>query len=130
MRVVGDQTREVLLQRRHNAGVCTPSQPRCVESQVSALRASRKKRGHTPALKMFRNTFQSGFLSVLYAIGSKPLQIWSSKVRSRCGEASVLAAAREGPQQLSPGAPLTPHAPAPAPPLPIPPLSTGAQRPH
>lgn len=23
---------------------------------------------------MFRNTFQSGFLSVLYSIGSKPLQ--------------------------------------------------------
>ncbi len=25
---------------------------------------------------MFRNTFQSGFLSILYSIGSKPLQIW------------------------------------------------------
>ena len=29
---------------------------------------------------MFRNTFQSGFLSVLYSIGSKPLQIWDKKV--------------------------------------------------
>jgi len=31
---------------------------------------------------MFRNTFQSGFLSVLYSIGSKPLQIWDKKVRN------------------------------------------------
>ena len=32
-------------------------------------------------LKMFKNTFQSGFLSILYSIGSKPLQIWEKKVR-------------------------------------------------
>ena len=25
---------------------------------------------------MFKNSFQSGFLSILYSIGSKPLQIW------------------------------------------------------
>lgn len=31
---------------------------------------------------MFKNTFQSGFLSILYSIGSKPLQIWDKKVRS------------------------------------------------
>ena len=31
---------------------------------------------------MFRNTFQSGFLSVLYSIGSNPLQIWDKKVRN------------------------------------------------
>ncbi|KAJ1622341.1 Cilia/flagella-associated protein 20/WDR90/C3orf67 [Pavlovales sp. CCMP2436] len=31
---------------------------------------------------MFRNTFQSGFLSILYTIGSKPLQIWSNEVRN------------------------------------------------
>jgi hypothetical protein len=30
---------------------------------------------------MFKNTFQSGFLSILYSIGSKPLQIWEKKVR-------------------------------------------------
>ncbi|KAF8057721.1 Bug22 [Scenedesmus sp. PABB004] len=30
---------------------------------------------------MFRNTFQSGFLSVLYSIGSNPLQIWDKEVR-------------------------------------------------
>ena len=34
------------------------------------------------ALTMFRNTFQSGFLSILYSIGSKPLQIWDSKVKN------------------------------------------------
>ena len=31
--------------------------------------------------QMFRNTFQSGFLSILYSIGSKPLQIWDKKGR-------------------------------------------------
>eukprot|EP00492_Amphilonche_elongata_P000709 TRINITY_DN1408_c0_g1_i1.p1 TRINITY_DN1408_c0_g1~~TRINITY_DN1408_c0_g1_i1.p1 ORF type:complete len:217 (+),score=28.41 TRINITY_DN1408_c0_g1_i1:191-841(+) len=30
---------------------------------------------------MFRNTFQSGFLSILYSIGSKPLQIWDKQVK-------------------------------------------------
>uniref|UniRef100_A0A0R0H2W7 CFA20 domain-containing protein n=1 Tax=Glycine max TaxID=3847 RepID=A0A0R0H2W7_SOYBN len=29
---------------------------------------------------MFKNTFQSGFLSILYSLGSKPLQIWTKKV--------------------------------------------------
>merc|ERR1712110_913737 len=33
-------------------------------------------------LAMFKNTFQSGFLSILYSIGSKPLQIWEKKVRN------------------------------------------------
>jgi len=32
--------------------------------------------------KMFKNTFQSGFLSILYSIGSKPLQIFDKKVRN------------------------------------------------
>jgi len=27
--------------------------------------------------QMFKNTYQSGFLSILYSIGSKPLQIWN-----------------------------------------------------
>jgi hypothetical protein len=31
---------------------------------------------------MFKNTFQSGFLSIMYSIGSKPLQIWDKKVRN------------------------------------------------
>ncbi|KAM8977327.1 cilia- and flagella-associated protein 20-like [Pelodytes ibericus] len=31
---------------------------------------------------MFKNTFQSGFLSILYSIGNKPLQIWDKKVRN------------------------------------------------
>lgn len=28
---------------------------------------------------MFKNAFQSGFLSVLYSIGSKPLEIWDKQ---------------------------------------------------
>lgn len=28
---------------------------------------------------MFKNTYQSGFLSILYSIGSKPLQIWDKQ---------------------------------------------------
>ncbi len=31
---------------------------------------------------MFKNTFQSGFLSILYSIGSKPLQIWDKQVKN------------------------------------------------
>ena len=31
---------------------------------------------------MFRNTYQSGFLSILYAIGSKPLQIWRRNINN------------------------------------------------
>ncbi|EGR27443.1 transcription factor iib, putative [Ichthyophthirius multifiliis] len=31
---------------------------------------------------MFKNTFQSGFLSILYSIGSKPLQIWDKSIRN------------------------------------------------
>ena len=31
---------------------------------------------------MFRNTYQSGFLSVLYSIGSNPLQLWDKKVKN------------------------------------------------
>ncbi|KAL0218404.1 hypothetical protein P9112_004057 [Eukaryota sp. TZLM1-RC] len=31
---------------------------------------------------MFRNSYQSGFLSILYSIGSKPLQIWNKDVRN------------------------------------------------
>ncbi|XP_061532484.1 cilia- and flagella-associated protein 20-like isoform X3 [Phycodurus eques] len=31
---------------------------------------------------MFRSTFQGGFLSILYSIGSKPLQIWEIKVKN------------------------------------------------
>ncbi len=28
---------------------------------------------------MFRNTFQSGFLSILYSLGNKPLQLWDKQ---------------------------------------------------
>lgn len=33
---------------------------------------------------MFKNTFQSGFLSILYSIGSKPLQIWDKEGEKSC----------------------------------------------
>ncbi|KAK7405642.1 hypothetical protein VNO78_07202 [Psophocarpus tetragonolobus] len=36
--------------------------------------------------KMFKNTFQSGFLSILYSLGSKPLQIWDKEEVSRGGQ--------------------------------------------
>lgn len=38
---------------------------------------------------MFKNTFQSGFLSILYSIGSKPLQIWDKKVPGAAGLAGT-----------------------------------------
>jgi hypothetical protein len=31
---------------------------------------------------MFKNAYQSGFLSILYSIGSKPLQIWEKQSSS------------------------------------------------
>ncbi|KAI8882697.1 DUF667-domain-containing protein [Backusella circina FSU 941] len=31
---------------------------------------------------MFKNTFQSGFLSILYSLGNEPLQLWSSHLPS------------------------------------------------
>jgi len=31
---------------------------------------------------MFKNTFQSGFLSILYSIGSKPLQVWAESCQN------------------------------------------------
>ena len=31
---------------------------------------------------MFRNTFQSGFFSILYSIGSNPLQLWEKRVQN------------------------------------------------
>ncbi|KAK3422819.1 hypothetical protein EUGRSUZ_G03210 [Eucalyptus grandis] len=48
--------------------------------QVSGQR--KKERGHWQFTlgEMFKNTFQSGFLSILYSLGSKPLQIWDKEV--------------------------------------------------
>ena len=34
---------------------------------------------------MFRNTYQAGFLSIFYSIGSKPLQIWDKEGEPRNG---------------------------------------------
>ncbi|GMR36762.1 hypothetical protein PMAYCL1PPCAC_06957 [Pristionchus mayeri] len=36
----------------------------------------------TYKFQMFHNTFQSGLLSVLYSIGSKPLQLWDKQVKN------------------------------------------------
>lgn len=40
---------------------------------------------------MFRNTFQSGFLSILYSLGNKPLQLWDKHGTLRAREAAVRA---------------------------------------
>ena len=39
-------------------------------------------RARSGGVAMFKNSFQSGFLSILYSIGSKPLQIWDKEVRA------------------------------------------------
>merc|ERR1712070_1299796 len=44
---------------------------------MGIVSAVRKRAG-----AMIKNTFQSGFLSILYSIGSKPLQIWDKQVRN------------------------------------------------
>jgi hypothetical protein len=31
---------------------------------------------------MFKNKYQAGFLSVLYSIGAKPLQIWEEQIQN------------------------------------------------
>ncbi|RHZ63254.1 hypothetical protein Glove_330g42 [Diversispora epigaea] len=38
---------------------------------------------------MFRNTFQSGFLSILYSIGNKPFQIWHTETDTKHEESHV-----------------------------------------
>ena len=35
-----------------------------------------------PHFQMYRNTYQSGFLSILYAVGAKPLEQWATHVES------------------------------------------------
>lgn len=54
-----------------------------------------------PAGAMFKNTFQSGFLSVLYSIGSKPLQIWDKKVRGGAGRGGAGRTSPGGPRERS-----------------------------
>lgn len=36
----------------------------------------------TVSIAMFHNTFQSGLLSVMYSLGSKPLQLWDKTVKN------------------------------------------------
>ena len=45
-------------------------------------RASEREASTISSYLMFANTFQSGFLSILYSIGSKPLQIWEKSIRN------------------------------------------------
>jgi len=40
---------------------------------------------------MFKNTFQSGFISILYSVGSQPLKIWDKKVGASCFNYLVFA---------------------------------------
>lgn len=47
---------------------------------------------------MFKNSYQSGFLSILYSIGSKPLAIWDKQGKRR----RLPAAARTRQCELSP----------------------------
>ncbi|XP_054825939.1 cilia- and flagella-associated protein 20-like [Eublepharis macularius] len=65
-----------------------PSAQRLVaEGNRAALGGHSSSRGATPFGPaslggIFKKTFQSGFLSILYSIGSKLLQIWDKKVRN------------------------------------------------
>jgi len=61
----------------------------------SQRRTSRALQQQLPraAAAMFKNSYQSGFLSILYSIGSKPLQIWDKEGEWICGCFPVLAAA-------------------------------------
>ena len=43
--------------------------------------APQQRTSEPPRFSRFKNTYQSGFLSILYSIGSKPLQIWDKKAR-------------------------------------------------
>ncbi|KAL4362910.1 hypothetical protein GQ457_04G015550 [Hibiscus cannabinus] len=51
-------------------------------AQIASLTNMRKKKPYSLILNMFKNTFQSGFLSILYSLGSKPLQIWDKEVEN------------------------------------------------
>lgn len=44
---------------------------------INIIKSANDKKTHQI---MFQNTYQSGFLSILYSIGSKPLQIWDNQV--------------------------------------------------
>ena len=54
----------------------------CVDSAVDVWIGRDADSFFQNSWEMFKNTFQSGFLSILYSIGSKPLQIWDKKVRN------------------------------------------------
>ncbi|KAF8072674.1 CFAP20 [Scenedesmus sp. PABB004] len=65
---------------------------------------------------MFKNSYQSGFLSILYSIGSKPLQIWDKEGAHALRTRRSRAAAQRGTRALrvSPPAAAPPRRAAPA----------------
>ncbi|KAJ3681293.1 hypothetical protein LUZ60_015782 [Juncus effusus] len=52
----------------------------CYSKSFFFLHFSEEEETRTDWRNMFKNTFQSGFLSILYSLGSKPLQIWDKEV--------------------------------------------------
>uniref|UniRef100_A0A7S0Q1R5 CFA20 domain-containing protein n=1 Tax=Coccolithus braarudii TaxID=221442 RepID=A0A7S0Q1R5_9EUKA len=66
---------------------CALAACRCVgaplhTNALPSRRRTRRQRRSIAQGSMFKNTFQSGFLSILYSIGSKPLQIWEKHVQN------------------------------------------------
>ena len=62
--------------------ICLGVGVRRPQGQGYSFRSSsvgRAEAGGRDRVTMFKNTFQSGFLSILYSIGSKPLQIWDKQ---------------------------------------------------
>ncbi|CAG0914719.1 unnamed protein product [Notodromas monacha] len=67
---------------RHQHGKCPGPSGGGGTTSTGAGKACNMSRVLVNIAGMFKNTFQSGFLSILYSIGSKPLQIWDKKVRN------------------------------------------------
>ena len=67
-----------ILSRSHNSG----GKPFRLLAVSLSTAADPAREGSALGKAMFKNTFQSGFLSILYSIGSKPLQIWEREVRN------------------------------------------------
>ena len=81
--------RAALATRARTPGRAAPRMHRCQHSLLR-LTSPRAARPPPPPPRSRRrllarhpqNTFQSGFLSILYSIGSKPLQIWEKNVKN------------------------------------------------
>lgn len=75
----GHEPRRPFLRPRFRASAFPAWRPRRAGGGAAAEQQQPQQQA---AGEMFKNTFQSGFLSILYSIGSKPLQIWDKKVRN------------------------------------------------